>query len=102
MRPYVIGNENCVLGFRLVGVQGVVAHEAAHLRTALRDAIEHPEITLVLVTNDVADLDRELMDELRIKSAETLVVEIPAQGDAGNSPTLTDFVQRAVGISLGG
>ena len=102
MRPYVIGNENCVLGFRLVGVQGVVAREAEHLRTALRDAIEHPEITLVLVTADVADLDRKLMDDLKINSAETLVVEIPAQGDQGGSLSLTEFVQRAVGVSLGG
>lgn len=102
MRTFVIGNENCVLGFRLVGVQGVVARTAEHLHTALRDALDHPEIALVLVTSDVANLDRERMDELKISSTRTLVVEIPGQGEASAYPSLTEFVQKAVGISLGG
>jgi len=100
MRTYVIGNENCVLGFSLVGVDSQVVRDAAELKQALADCLADKALGLLLITSDVADLAREQVDALKVKSLTPLVVEIPGEGQGTTYPLLKDFVQQAVGIRL--
>ncbi len=103
MRMWVIGNEDCVLGFSLVGVPGRAVRSAAELRVALEEALADPAIGLLLVTRDVAGWARERVDQLKVSSLTPLLVEIPGATPAEVTPTpLRDLVQRAVGVRLGG
>lgn len=101
MRMYVIGNENCVLGMALVGVQGRMVHNAVELGAALDTALADKSIGLLLVTSDAAAMARERVGRLKVHSMTPLVVEIPGEDPGATSPGLRDFVQRAVGVSLG-
>lgn len=101
MRIAVIGNDDCVLGFSLVGVTGTAARGAEDLREALDRYAADETIALVLVTEDVAAWDRARVDELKV-GLRPLVVEIPGLVGGEGAPSLREFVQRAVGISLGG
>ena len=101
MRTYVIGNEDCVLGFSLVGVEGRIARGDAELRVALEDCRRDKTIGLLLVSADVAAFAREQIDALKVGSLSPLVVEVPGERTATGYPSLKEFVQRAVGISLG-
>ncbi len=103
MRTYVIGNEDCVLGFSLVGVSGHIVRNAIEMRKALDDCKSDKTIGLLLVTADVAAWAREQIDMLKVSSLAPLVVEIPGEAAGTTSySSLKEFVQRAVGISLGG
>jgi vacuolar-type H+-ATPase subunit F/Vma7 len=102
MRIYVIGNENCVLGFALTGVGGRVANTPEQVQQALDDSLRDPDIGLVLISSDAASLLRDRVDGLKRDSLSPLVVEIPGQGEGGAYLPLRDIVQRAIGISLGG
>jgi len=102
MRTFVIGNENAVLGFALVGVDGRVIHDAAGLREALDNCLGDKTVGLILVTSDVADMARQRIDDLKVTSLTPLVVEIPGEKAGKAYPSLKDFVQGAVGIRLGG
>jgi len=96
----VISNESCVLGFGQTGVPGRVVHTAAEVEQALNDCLADPTIGIVLVSADVAALSRARVDRLKVNSIRPLVVEIP--GPEGKPMrSLRDFVQSAVGISLG-
>jgi len=101
MRTFVIGNENCVLGFALVGVGGQVVRTAEETGTAVRACLDDKTIALLLVTADVADLARDTIDRLKVESMTPLVVEIPGHAEGGAVPSLKDFVQGAIGINLG-
>ncbi len=101
MRIYVIGNQDAVLGFALVGVDGRIVSDAQEVREALDASLADRSIGLLLVTSDAAEQARERVDALKVNSLEPLVVEIPGQTDE-QPPSLKDLVQRAVGISLGG
>ena len=101
MRAYVIGNENCVLGFSLAGVGGQHVRDYAGLSEALSACLSDKTIGLVLVTSDVADFARDRIDALKVSSLTPLVVEIPSEESDRSYPSLQDFVQRAVGIRLG-
>ena len=102
MKTYVIGNENCVLGLSMVGISGQVVRTAEETRDAVRACMADKTIALLLVTSDVADLARDLVDKTRVESLTPLLVEIPGEGQEGASVSLKDFVQGAIGINLGG
>lgn len=102
MRPYVIGNEDCVLGFSLVSVDGEVARNAKDLATALDHCLADKTIGLLFITADVACWARERIDALKVNSLTPLVVEVPGAQPGATYSSLQDFVQRAVGIRLGG
>lgn len=102
MRTFVIGNENAVLGFSLVGVDGRVIHDAKDLQEALDNCLADKTVGLILVTSDVADLARQRIDDLKVTSLTPLIVEIPGEKADSAYPSLKEFVQGAVGIRLGG
>jgi V/A-type H+-transporting ATPase subunit F len=102
IRTYVIGSENCVLGFGLVGVDGRTVRERAELERALDACLADETIGILLISSDVAALARERVDELKVGRLSPLVVEVPGQRDEGAYPSLREFVQRAVGVKLGG
>ncbi len=100
LRTLVIGNENCVLGLGQMGVPGRVAHTTQEVDAALDAALADATIGIVLISADVASLARARVDRLKVNNISPLVVEVPGP-DGWLMRTMRDFVQSAVGISLG-
>jgi len=100
-RTVVIGNENCVLGFALLGVTGYVVRADTDMDRALNASLGDRNVGIVLISSDAAALARERVDKLRINSINPLVVEIPGQDATRGMPSLKERVQAAVGITLG-
>ena len=64
MKTFVLGNENSVLGFSLVGIEGAVILEREDLVEALSTRLADDETALLLVTSDVAELWRKMEDAI--------------------------------------
>ncbi len=90
-----------VLGFSLVGVHGQAATSAAEVSQALEEALAAPDVGIVLVTEDAAQLVGARMDQLKMRSTVPLVVVIPGpQGVDSDQPSLSEVVRRAIGINI--
>jgi V/A-type H+-transporting ATPase subunit F len=101
MKIFVVGNQEAVLGFSLVGVHGKAVASAPEVNEALDEALSNAENGIVLVTEDVAGLVQARMDQLKLRSTVPLVVEIPGpQGMAADRPSLNEVVMRAIGVKL--
>jgi V/A-type H+-transporting ATPase subunit F len=101
MKVLVIGHPEAVLGFSLVGVHGQAATSAAEVSQALDDALSALDVGIILVTQDAAELIEARMDQLKLRSTVPLVVEIPAPaGVCPDQPSLSEVVQRAIGIKI--
>jgi len=101
MKVLVIGNQEAVLGFSLVGVHGKVAESADEANQALDEALDASDAGIVLVTADTAELIQARMDQLKLRSTVPLVVEIPGpMGVSPDQPSLNEIVLRAIGIKL--
>ncbi len=101
MKVLVIGHQEAVLGFSLVGVEGRVATTADDINQALDDASAKNDIGIVLVTQDVARLIRPRMDQLKLRSTIPLVIEIPGpKGPPVGEPSLSEIVLKAIGIKI--
>jgi vacuolar-type H+-ATPase subunit F/Vma7 len=97
----VIGSEDAVWGFALAGVRGQVVRTSEELNLALDAAMANKAFKIVLVTEDVADLARQRVDTLKIRSTDPLVIEVPGPGGPNpDQPSLSDVIRRTIGVRL--
>jgi V/A-type H+/Na+-transporting ATPase subunit F len=101
MKVLVIGHPDAVLGFSLVGVQGVPVTNADEINRALDEALAAKEVGIILVTQDVSSQIVSRMDQLKLRSTVPLVVEIPGpEGVSADQPSLSDVLLRAIGVKI--
>lgn len=101
MKVLVIGHQEAVLGFSLVGIEGKVTSNAEETNRALDEALTMDEVGIILVTQDIAQLIEPRMDQLKIRSTIPLVIEIPGpEGVNADEPSLSDVVLRAIGVKI--
>jgi V/A-type H+-transporting ATPase subunit F len=101
MRYYVIGDEDTVLGFRYAGIPGDYVEDAAGARAALEAVLRKPDVSILIITDAVADLIREEVNAVRFGKTRPLLVEVP--GPNGPSPKRQDLlalIREAVGIKV--
>lgn len=101
MKYYVIGGEDAVLGFGMVGVQGRTAGTADEAREALKEALDDRDTGIVIITEPVAALIRPLVDRFVFSRSFPLIVEVPDRGGPmEGKPGLRELVNQAIGINL--
>lgn len=101
MKVRVIGHPEAVQGFALVGVIGESAANAAEANTALDNALKIEDVGIILVTNDVAAMIQERINDLKYHSEIPLVVEIPGPNSSENQQdSLNKVIEHAIGIKF--
>ncbi len=101
MKVFTIGHQEAVLGFSLAGVDGHVVTSAEEANKALDEALASKDIGIILVTQDVARMLQERVENLKLHSTIPLVVEIPSPaGVPEDQPSLSELVLKAIGIKL--
>ena len=102
MKLFCIADEDTVRGFRLAGVAGEAVSDAQEAAAAVRRAAAMPGLGLLIVTDVVASEAQTEIDRIRIECGQPLIAEIPGpDGPMQGRKTLREFVQEAVGISVG-
>ncbi len=101
MKVLVIGHQEAVLGFSLAGVDGQAVSTAEEANKALDAALASKDTGIVLVTQDIAQMLQERVEDLKLHSTIPLVVEIPSpDGVPEDQPSLSEVVLKAIGIKL--
>ncbi len=99
MEYFVIGDEDTVLGFSLVGVSGMSAKDTDEVKDAWKTALEDKGNGVIIITRDKADLIRDIVDRYLFSESFPLVVEIPAKDDERGTD-LKELVNQAIGVSI--
>jgi len=101
MKYYIIGDEDSVLGFGMVGVRGAIARNKNEAEHAFQKALEDPETGIIIVTERTADLIRSLVDRYLFTERFPLIVEIPdREGPKEGRPGVRELVNASIGIKL--
>lgn len=102
MKLFCIADEDTVRGFRLAGIAGEAVSDPQEAVDAVRRAAAMPGLGLLVVTDVVASEAQAEIDRIRMECAQPLIAEIPGpDGPMKGRKTLREFVQEAVGISVG-
>lgn len=100
MRYHVIGDEDTVLGFSLAGVEGTEVSSAREAASAFDSALSG-DAGIVIMTEDVADLIRDRIDEYTLSEQFPLILEIPGPGGRKpDRPSVRELVNQAIGMNL--
>jgi vacuolar-type H+-ATPase subunit F/Vma7 len=98
---YVIGEEEIVTGFKLVGISGDVAGTQEEAQAAFKKAVALPDISVLIVTENISSMIREEVNEWQLSGEFPLIVEIPGlEGYMEGRKTLMDSIREAIGISI--
>jgi V/A-type H+-transporting ATPase subunit F len=101
MKFHVIGDNETVLGFRLVGVTGRVVESREATLSALKEAIANKEIGVVLITEKAAAGIRDEVEARHYGLGFPLVLEIPdSTGPDPERPDIEEIVRKAIGVSI--
>ena len=101
MRYYVIGDEDTVIGFGMVGVKGQRVSTNDEAAAAFDEAISQHDIGIIIITEPCADMIRERVNRYLFAHEFPLIVEIPDRnGRNPNRPGLREMVHQAIGIHL--
>ena len=101
MKYAIIGDEDTVLGFGIVGVTGYVATDTEETRRAFSTILEDKDTAIVIITERLADKIRALVDKYLFTVGFPLIVEIPDRlGPKAGGSDIREMVNAAIGIKL--
>jgi vacuolar-type H+-ATPase subunit F/Vma7 len=98
---FVIGDENAVFGFGLLGVAGQVVGSAMEARTTLEHVLDNQTVEIVLITDFWAQVLRADLDQLLVTRSTPLIVEIPGAIATSAQPVLRERLRQVLGVNLG-
>jgi len=85
----------------LAGVEGVVADDPREGGPLLRESAHDPDVGILMVTEKIAETNRDIIQEIRAGEEGPVVVEIPGpEGKLPDRPSLIDLIQEALGIRI--
>lgn len=102
MQFYLISdNIDTLMGMRLVGVDGVIAHERDEVKEALHNAIENKDIAIILITDKLVKLCDETIYDLKLKIKKPLIVEVPDRHATSDITTnISRYIRESVGLKI--
>jgi V/A-type H+-transporting ATPase subunit F len=101
MKYFIVGDEDAVLGFGMVGVEGHIVHDLKEAEQAFRSALEDKEIGIIIITERVAGSIRPAIERFVYTESFPLIVEIPDyKGPITGRPGIREYVNAAIGISI--
>ena len=101
MKYFVIGDEDTVLGFGMVGVRGLTASNPGEAENAFDSALEDADTGVIIITERIAELIRKKVDRYLFTEQFPLIVEIPdRKGKIQGKADIRQMVNQAIGINL--
>lgn len=102
MKLYLISdNIDTLVGMRLAGIEGCVAHTQKELTEALSAAFSDKEIGILLLTEKFERDFPNLINKVKLEHTQPLIIEIPDRHGTGRKPDfITSYVSEAVGLKL--
>lgn len=94
-------NIDTLMGMRLGGIEGTLAHEKDEVKAALEKAMCDHEVAVVLITQKLVNESEQMVYDLKLNRRYPLILEIPDRhGSSHISTSISKYVREAVGIRI--
>ena len=100
MKFYLISDDfDALTGMHLAGIEGELVSDKEEAEAALKKAKDNETIGILLITDSIASLCPETVQEIKLKCNTPLLVEIPgSDGQARPADSIMKIVHDAIGI----
>lgn len=94
-------NTDTQMGMRLAGIEGVVVNRPDEVKQALEKAKADKDVGVVLMTEKLIELCKDIVYDMKLNSTKPLIVEIPDRhGTSDISKSIDRYVSEAIGLKL--
>jgi V/A-type H+-transporting ATPase subunit F len=94
-------NNDTLVGMRLAGIEGAIAHDYFAAKKALLTAIEDKETAVLLITQKLEKLLGKLVYDLKLSRRQPLIVVIPDRdAETSISEQISEYIRSAIGLKL--
>lgn len=102
MQFYLISdNRDTLIGMRLAGIPGEIVHDVDSAQQSIETAIQNSNIAVVLVTEKIARLLGQKLDDIKLAHDKPIIIEIPDRHGTGrNKDSITRYIREAIGIKI--
>jgi len=102
MKSFLISdNKDTWVGMQLAGIDGVVVHTRDEVLRAIKEAVRHEDVGILILTEKVVDQAKEEVFAMKLKTKRPLIVEIPDRhGSSRSRDMITSYIREAAGISI--
>ncbi len=101
MKYFSLGDEDTVLGFSLVGVEGQVVQSQEEAISAFQKVIIRKDIGILLITEKIAQLISTLIEKRIYTLQFPLIVEIPDRnGPLPGRKSVDEIIRSSIGIKI--
>jgi V/A-type H+-transporting ATPase subunit F len=101
MNYYIIGDEDAVLGFAMIGVDGTAVSKPEEAEAVFSKAVSDNSIGIIIITHSAASMMREKVSRYVFTHRFPLIVEISDRKHRKESgKPLRELVNEAIGIKL--
>jgi V/A-type H+-transporting ATPase subunit F len=101
MKYFIIGDEDAVLGFGMVGVRGEAVKDPQEAKEAFGRAIADSDVGIIIITERIAGLIRSAIDKFLFTEAFPLIVEIPdRKGSVSKRMGIREIVSASIGVKI--
>lgn len=94
----VVGDKYTVKSFSLVGVKGYSVERPEEAREILRVLSNSPDVALVMITKEVADMVPDLVERLGSRSGIPVFTVIPSRWADVRPVDASSLLKKALGI----
>ncbi len=102
MIGYVIGDNDMITGFRLVGVQGAEVNNVDEASEALSQALSRNDLGLIIISEEFSTqpLMQETIDRIRRERKNLLIVEVPGSKGKPSQIKMSDLISKTLGVKI--
>ena len=102
MKMYLISDNIATqIGMRLAGIEGCVVHEYDETINAVKNAVQMPDIAILLITEKVNNLIGDYIKELKLTIHKPIITQIPDRhGSNDIVGSINSLVQESIGLKL--
>ena len=102
MKMYLISdNIDTLIGMRLAGIDGCVAHKSEEIIAHTEKAVADAELGILIYTEKAAATVKDYLNNLKLTLHTPLIIEIPDRhGSRDIAESINSMVRESIGLKL--
>jgi vacuolar-type H+-ATPase subunit F/Vma7 len=102
MLGYVIGDNDMITGFRLVGVEGAEVTSVDDAWQALNEALARSDLAIIIISEEFSSQPQlhETIDKVRRERRNPLIVELPGSRGKPSEVRMSDLISKTLGVRI--